>query len=176
MIVGFIMGMKYLHSREILHRDLKPGNLLLDERVHLKICDFAATRLLDCGCVANNQVNPYVAPEVLEGGAPSKKADVFAFGLIVYELLTGTSVFPKGATQAQILDLQRAGTRPEIPKTIGRPVAKLIERCWSKNPADRPNFDETYRILEDIWFPLFPDVSADAIEAYIKEMKELGVK
>jgi serine/threonine protein kinase len=171
-IVGVVLGMKYLHSKDIIHRDLKPGNILLDDKHRVRICDFGTAVFEDCGTTTAVCTFAYVAPETLEEAPPTKKVDVFGFGLIVYELLVGESVLPKDGNIIRISNLHKNGFRPEIPRSVSPPIRKLIESCWCVNPESRPTFDEIYRILEDAWFPFFNDVLPKVVNDYVWEIRQ----
>jgi hypothetical protein len=170
MIVGLVLGMKYLHSKNIIHRDLKPGNLLLDCDNRLRICDFGTAIFEDCGTTTGIGTLAYISPESLGDAPPTKKADVFAFGLILYEILFGESVFPKDANAARIYKLHKTETRPEIPEWISTPISELIKSCWSLNPELRPTFDDIYDQLERLRFAFFDDVLPEVVVEYILEL------
>jgi serine/threonine protein kinase len=150
-IIGIILGMRYIHSKDVIHRDLKPSNIFIDERGWVRIGDFGASKIGECGSTTTEVIGTatYMAPEMFDAGRPTKKVDIFAFGLILYEVLFGSSVFPKDATMMQIAKIHVLGTRPEIPNSINRHIRKLIERCWSVNPDQRPNFDEILMKLSE---------------------------
>lgn len=84
-------GMYYLHQRNIIHRDLKTANLLLDENSNVKIGDFGVARIMSqTGCMtAETGTYRWMAPEVIEHRPYDCKADVFSFGILLWELLTG---------------------------------------------------------------------------------------
>jgi serine/threonine protein kinase len=172
-IVGIVLGIQYLHSKNFIHRDLKPSNIFIDSECRIRIGDFGTTRMEDCGSSTTSTLGttPYVAPEVLDRAAPTKKVDVFAFGLTVYEILKGEGVFPKDITPMQLCRLYSKGFRPEIPPTIHRSVKKLIERCWNDDPDKRPSFDEIYEKLAANWFPFYKDTDMAAVERFIAEVK-----
>jgi serine/threonine protein kinase len=105
MIVGIILGMRYLHSQSIIHRDLKPENILLDRLSRIRIGDFGLAREDSYFFSKPGAGTPlYMAPEIiLLGQPPTTKVDVFAFGLILYEILVGRAVFPKSLPPAEII-------------------------------------------------------------------------
>ncbi|TVU51422.1 hypothetical protein EJB05_02853, partial [Eragrostis curvula] len=95
-IMGICSGLHYLHTkRDIAHMDLKPENILLDDNMVPKIADFGTSRFFDeneSRIITKNCVGSwgYMAPEYVNRGMISKKADIFSFGVIVLELLTGS--------------------------------------------------------------------------------------
>jgi serine/threonine protein kinase len=95
-ICGMVLGLRYIHFSGVLHRDLKPGNILLNEKRHPLIADFGSARFSsdDATPTAETGTICYAAPEqYLENAAPATKSDVFSFGLILYEILVGWPVF-----------------------------------------------------------------------------------
>ena len=97
-LIGISRGMKYLHDRNIIHRDLKPGNILLDDDFHPLITDFGLSKIFDFNN-SSNQSKPvgtiaYMAPELLEGKRYGRKADVYSFGILMYEVVTDDQAYP----------------------------------------------------------------------------------
>jgi serine/threonine protein kinase len=177
MIIGLVLGLKYLHSAGIIHRDLKPGNLLLDDGWRLHIADFGIARSEEWARSTDaSGTAPYLPPEVLKGNAPTKKADIFAFGLIVYELLTGTSAFPKNMTAYEVVAWHNKGIRPEIPNDVDRSIANVIEQCWSKEPELRPTIDEVLVAFQDLRFAFFPDVDCVACEQFVSDVMAESIR
>jgi tRNA A-37 threonylcarbamoyl transferase component Bud32 len=170
MIIGLVVGMQYLHSHNIIHRDLKPANLLIDEKYRLRICDFGTAVFEECGTTTGMGTLCYMAPESLEAAPPTKKVDVFAFGLILYELLVGESVFPKDVNPIRLAKLLTDNIRPEIPKSVAPVISRLIEKCWTTDPNSRPTFDEIYSELEGSWFPFFDNVPPKVLRDYLSEV------
>jgi serine/threonine protein kinase len=169
MIIGFVCGMKYMHSKGIIHRDLKPRNLLIDSEFRLRISGFDSA-VLDGSTTTGIYGGAYMAPEIFENAIPTKKVDVFVFGLILYELYVGESVFPENTGIPRLYKLHRERWRPEIPGYISEPIARLIRDCWSPEPESRPSFEEIYARLDGINFAFFDDVSPEVVRAYVSEI------
>jgi serine/threonine protein kinase len=171
-IVGVLHGMKYMHSKNMIHRDLKPSNLFLDDKCRVRIGDFGIARFEDCGSISVSVVGTpcYMAPEAARGDVPTKAFDIFSFGLILYELLTGESVFPKNRDLVRIAMMQAEGKRPEIPDWIHPMIAEVIKKCWSMNPAERPTFEEIYGELRQEWFPFYPKVAGSVLIEFSEEL------
>ena len=154
-IYGIASGMKYLHEHEIIHRDLKPANILLDCYLFPKIADFGLSK-------QNHEHGDSMTPESTLGikGTPkyiplesfttkkqTKSGDVYAFGLILYELLT-TEIPYKNLEDFQIYNELQNGHHPHFTHPIGEAYKNLIERCWSNDPEERPTFSEIIEELE----------------------------
>ncbi|BDA45207.1 probable serine/threonine-protein kinase SIS8 at C-terminar half [Coccomyxa sp. Obi] len=149
-------GMLYLHSRAepVLHRDLKSANLLVDKHWRVKVADFNLSRVMNASAVVSSvsATNPrWMAPEVLAGKSYDCAADVFSFGIILWELLTWHIPWEDlGPWQVVILVVDQ-GQRPELPadpaQLPGKPLRHistyldLMCHCWHQDPAQRPTFD-----------------------------------
>ncbi|KAE9039997.1 hypothetical protein PR002_g5184 [Phytophthora rubi] len=145
-------GMSYLHHFElpILHRDMKSPNLLVERDFSIKISDFGLSRVKaqiqtmtgNCGTVQ------WMAPEVLGNRKYTEKADVFSFGIVVWEIFTGQCPYD-GMTQIQVaLGVLNHDLRPPIPRSCPRFFARLIRSCWMREPSLRPSFSELVRTFE----------------------------
>jgi serine/threonine protein kinase len=172
-VVGIVLGMKYLHSKDIIHGNLKPSKLLIDAEYRVRICDFGSSRIESCGIVTVNAFGTpiYIAPETLEGEDFTKKVDVFAFGLILYELFVGESVFPLDAAPGRIVRLHIDNFRPEIPSHVSDVVRRVIELCWSKDAESRPSFDEIFDVFKEESFAFYDDVSPSVMMDFISEVE-----
>ena len=135
------------HRRGFIHRDLKPGNIVLTAAGIPKLLDFGIARLLQTehstGLTqtgASLGSLPYMAPEQLRGEKDDSRTDIYAFGALLYEMTTGRRPFEKDRPEALMFEIMHGSSRPvrslrpEAPPELDR----LIESCLSKDPALRP--------------------------------------
>ncbi|XP_059653902.1 serine/threonine-protein kinase STY46-like [Cornus florida] len=145
-------GMNYLHQNNIIHRDLKAANLLMDENELVKVADFGVARVKATSGVMTAETGTYrwMAPEVIEHKPYDHKADVFSFGIVLWELLTGKLPYEYLTPLQAAVGVVQKGLRPTIPKNTHPKLAELLERCWQQDPALRPDFTEILNILQQI--------------------------
>jgi serine/threonine-protein kinase len=135
-------GLGAIHDVGLLHRDLKPSNLLIDNKGQLKVTDFglAATGEVR-GYQAAAGTPGYVAPESIAGQESTVRSDIYAAGLVLFEMFTGTPAYKPGQGIDLIKEQQRKD--PPAPSTLApdiRPsVEKIILACLERDPADRPS-------------------------------------
>jgi serine/threonine-protein kinase len=129
------------HSAGLVHRDIKPGNLLITPDGRVKITDFGIARIADqVPLTATGQVMgtvQYLSPEQASGHPASPTTDIYSLGIVAYEALAGRRPFT-GESQVAIAMAQINETPPELPVTISEPVRNLVYSCIAKSPADRP--------------------------------------
>nr|XP_043615888.1 serine/threonine-protein kinase STY46-like [Erigeron canadensis] len=142
-------GMNYLHQNNIIHRDLKAANLLMDENDVVKVADFGVARVKAQTGVMTAETGTYrwMAPEVIEHKPYDLKADVFSFGIVLWELLTGKLPYEYLTPVQAAIGVVQKGLRPTIPKNTHPKLAELLGRCWQKDPNLRPDFTEIIDIL-----------------------------
>ncbi|KAL9231866.1 hypothetical protein vseg_007032 [Gypsophila vaccaria] len=145
-------GMNYLHQNNIIHRDLKAANLLMDENEVVKVGDFGVARVKAQSGVMTAETGTYrwMAPEVIEHKPYDHKADVFSFAIVLWELLTGKLPYEYLTPLQAAVGVVQKGLRPTIPKNCNPKLAELLEKCWQQDPALRPNFSEIIPILQQI--------------------------
>lgn len=159
-------GINYLHECKpdpVIHCDLKPKNILLDNGGQLKITGFGLVRLskiapnkakLQQAAAKVGPSNLYVAPEVYNDEIFDKSIDAFSFGLILYEMIEGAPPFHPKAPEEVSKMICREGLRPpfKLAKSKGYPtdLRELIEECWDREPVVRPSFLEVIVRLDKI--------------------------
>ncbi|GJR95282.1 serine/threonine-protein kinase STY46-like protein isoform X2 [Tanacetum coccineum] len=146
--------MNYLHQNNIIHRDLKAANLLMDENDVVKVADFGVARVKAQTGVMTAETGTYrwMAPEVIEHKPYDLKVDVFSFGIVLWELLTGKLPYEYLTPVQAAIGVVQKGLRPTIPKNTQPKLAELLGRCWHKDPSLRPDFTEIIDILKRITF------------------------
>ena len=124
-----------------MHRDIKPGNLLITPDGRVKITDFGIARIADqVPLTATGQVMgtvQYLSPEQASGHAASPTTDIYSLGIVAYEALAGRRPFT-GESQVAIAMAQINEAPPELPVTVAEPVRNLVYACIAKKPEDRP--------------------------------------
>ncbi|CAL9194872.1 unnamed protein product [Musa hybrid cultivar] len=151
-------GMNYLHQNNIIHRDLKAANLLMDENeashkdilLVVKVADFGVARVKAESGVMTAETGTYrwMAPEVIEHKPYDHKADVFSFAIVMWELLTAKLPYEYLTPLQAAVGVVQKGLRPTIPKNTHPKLAELLEKCWQQDPAVRPDFSEILETLQ----------------------------
>jgi len=153
MALDIARGMSYLHSLQppILHRDLKALNLLVDNSFNVKVADFGIARPRVDDTMTFCGTPKWTAPEVLRMNNYSEKADVFSFGVVLWEMMTAEEPYQDMPLMQVVVNVVRDGMRPPIPDShAASPYAALMRDCWSEEPSSRPSFDEICIRLEAI--------------------------
>ncbi|KAJ4748133.1 Protein kinase superfamily protein [Rhynchospora pubera] len=143
-------GMEYLHAQGVIHRDLKSHNLLLNDEMRVKVADFG-TSCLETQCRSskgNMGTYRWMAPEMIKEKPCTRKVDVYSFGVVLWELTTCLVPY-QGMTPVQAAyAVAEKNLRPPLSTTCSPILNNLIRRCWSANPAKRPEFSYVVSVLE----------------------------
>lgn len=156
--IGIAHGMIHIHSKNIIHRDLKAANILLDSRLFPKIADFGIARFEDsspAGMTAKIGTPNYMAPELITSKDYTNKVDVYAYAMILYEMAENQRPF-KGLKVNDIFQhVVQRDERPSFTRMTPAPLQKLIKRCWDRDPELRPSFDEIFEEFRSgrVYFP-----------------------
>ncbi|CAN6199811.1 unnamed protein product [Urochloa humidicola] len=142
------IGMEYLHSKDIIHFDLKCDNLLVNlndpSRPICKVADFGLSKVKQTTMVSGGMRGtlPWMAPEMLEmsSNMVSTKVDVYSFGIIMWEILTGQEPYAGMHHGGVIGGILSNTLRPPVPPTCDPQWRDLMEQCWSNEPEKRPTF------------------------------------
>ncbi|XP_039249459.2 uncharacterized protein LOC120327124 [Styela clava] len=161
-------GMEFLHSRKIIHCDLKAANVLLNQDVDVKICDFglAKMKLLTTrpssnpegrkgGKLNNNPAGTvsHVAPELLEvNKSPTRSSDVYSFGVFIWEILTDKIPYSGVRSGDVIINDVQKGKRPDlslVPSDSPDILVSTMKLAWQQDANIRPKFSDIYRLFQD---------------------------
>jgi serine/threonine protein kinase len=154
-------GMNYLHKSRppIIHRDLRPSNLLIDANGALKIADLYLAKIRPDAERRENDASSlmiqtslqgvyrYMAPEVFRREKYTESVDVYSYSMILYHMLMGR---PPWAGLSELDAITKAaidGERPLIPRDVDERLSTLMKRCWDENPRTRPSFEEIVTCL-----------------------------
>ena len=133
-------GLAAAHDKGVLHRDLKPANVMIDGRGRVRLADFGLAGAVDEGQTGLAGTPAYMAPEQFAGEPTSVASDIYALGLVLYEMFTGRAAFT-GTTVGDLARQHRDTTPTSLTQVVADvdpAVDRVIQRCLSKNPADRP--------------------------------------
>ena len=142
------------HLRGVVHRDVKPANLLITPDLRVKVTDFGIARPRDHEpLTATGQVMGtahYLAPELARGEVASPLSDVYALGIVAYECLAGRRPF-EGENQIAVATAQLMEQPPPLPTSLPVPIRRVVESALAKRPQDRPNGAQALAVLlEDL--------------------------
>ncbi|KAG8910262.1 hypothetical protein FRC01_006428, partial [Tulasnella sp. 417] len=151
-------GIRYLHEMNIIHGDIKGGNILIDHPERAVICDFGLSRMNDANTsmgLKGAGSSFWMSPEVWLGQSRTFKSDVYSFGMTIVEVLTGTPPFSHLAHAALMIAITVTHERPQkepMSSTEGRSykiIWNIAERCWSKDAPDRIPMNVAFKLLCD---------------------------
>jgi serine/threonine protein kinase len=141
-------ALEHLHNKGWVHRDIKPDNFLVDEENHIRLIDFNLTRKIKSGLskLFSNKMPvqgtySYMPPEQIRGLAVDERADIYSFGCMVYELITGKLPFT-GTSSSELLNKHLRAKPTNISvlnKNVHADFADLVHRMLAKEPKDRPD-------------------------------------
>src|ERR1039457_1318571 len=134
-------GLAAAHERGVIHRDLKPQNIMMNKRGEVVIMDFGLAAIADqlSGDEVRNGTPAYMAPEQLKGAEVTARSDIYALGLVLYEIFTGKKPFDAKNVR-QLLEMQESTHLPSMTSSaadIDPMVEKAIRRCLNPDPAKR---------------------------------------
>ncbi len=167
-------ALQYLHQRGIIHRDVKPGNVHVDEEWNAKLLDFGVARRDDSDLTLAGQIVgtlAYMGPEQMQGEKPSKALDIYAFGVLLFEMLALRLPYAGDTDQeiAAAILYKPPDLTPLHEYHVPEPVIAMIERCLAKKTEDRyPDFQPIISTLKSL-APADGVVEAPAPSTVIRE-------
>lgn len=190
-LISISHSMKYLNQRRIIHRDLKSANVLLDKDFNAYLADFGFSKRIKIGEDFNQSqycgTLIYMAPEIDQKMHYDYKVDVYAFGILMYEIVTGEDPYPELENknidiEEFIQKVKENNYRPKFDDMVKKSIKNLILSCLSNDPNERPSFDEifnklSYKIYEsgdenedNDYF--LPDVDEYEIEDHVEMLEK----
>ena len=142
------MGMAYLYSKGVEHRDLKALNVLLDGARRCKVTDFGLSKSESLATAATQATAggdakgtpAYMAPELLDSNTFTEETDLYAYALVIWEVLTGDIPW-RGLNPVQVaMQILTKQARPAVPEGAPADLIALMQRCWAHEPDARPTF------------------------------------
>ncbi|KAF8636498.1 hypothetical protein AX17_003313 [Amanita inopinata Kibby_2008] len=145
-------GLNYLHERDIIHRDIKGANILVDNKGGIKISDFGISKKVDTNLLGGNRMHRpslqgsvfWMAPEVVKQSGHTKKADIWSVGCLLVEMLTGEHPWAQ-LTQMQAIFKIGSSEKPSIPSDISAEAQDFLHRTFELNHEARPSASELLR-------------------------------
>ncbi|RIA97392.1 kinase-like domain-containing protein, partial [Glomus cerebriforme] len=143
-------GINEIHSKGLIHQDIHSGNILNTDFDNVKVTDLGLSKFV--GQLSNNNKKenkiygnlPYIAPEVFRRQHYTRKADIYAFGIIINEVFTGKRPFYNMLDDELnlIIDICKNNLRPKIHENTPKFLINLLNKCWDVEPSNRPTADE----------------------------------
>ncbi|XP_034410889.1 receptor-interacting serine/threonine-protein kinase 1 isoform X2 [Cyclopterus lumpus] len=190
-ILEILEGMVYLTEKQVIHKDIKPGNILVDKDFHIKIADLGLATCMTWSKLTREESRrrsrmgrsaevrgagtlSYMAPEHLESvHTPStEKSDVYSFAIVVWVVLAGKEPYANARSEEQISQCVRNGDRPVqnlIPDDTPIEMVQLMRKCWDHSPLQRPTFQEGY----DFFLPFYTEKLEPRVEEDLLDLREL---
>ncbi|KAF2072719.1 hypothetical protein CYY_005960 [Polysphondylium violaceum] len=144
-------GLSYLHSIDLIHRDIKASNILVDMNDNSKVGDFGLSRVVNSFNMTSNAGTPkWESPECLAGEAYTSAADVYSYGMTLVELITGDEPFPEIQTIVELFRVvYEKKLRPKLPSSTPHFLSSLVKDCLSHTPKKRPTITQIISRLHE---------------------------
>ena len=143
-------ALAYVHARGVIHRDVKPANVLLDEHNRPHLSDFGIATMIDSTQITHTGLMigtaAYLAPEQVRGHPVGPEADIYALGLVLLECLTGQREYPGQPMEAALARLHR---QPQVPQDLPAPMTAALQAMTANDPDQRPTAAEVLTWLRE---------------------------
>ena len=164
--IDIAKGMNFLHTTTppIIHRNLKTPNILISninekEPVLAKVTDFGLSQALASTTQGRAGANPvWLAPEILRNEEYTEKADVYSYGVVLWEIVSRKDFFGEIKNTSMIESKILKGERPPIPDNIPQIFKNVISGCWASESDDRPSFQQILDLFSDTFKQEHPDL------------------
>jgi serine/threonine protein kinase len=155
-IVGIVLGMRFVHSRHFVHRNLNPSHILIDNNMRIRLTGFSHSCCIESNDMMEDNCDfpEYRAQSLTGMNSCRYEADVYSFGVILREMCVWNSTLPHLA----------------IPHIIRPEVGSLICKCLSMKELERPSFDEIFKTLENLDFKITPNVVSSIVQKFVSDI------
>ncbi|EXX75398.1 kinase-like domain-containing protein [Rhizophagus irregularis DAOM 181602=DAOM 197198] len=172
-------NLQYIHNKGLIHQNFHCGNILSNFNNNAYITDLGLCQPANVKSPKNSNkkiygVLPYVAPEVLRGKEYTQASDIYAYGIIAYEICTGFPPYYDIAHDESLAMKICNGLRPKSNYRIPQLIFDIINRCWDADPLKRPNASELRYLIYDLWID--DDKANSVIYKQAKEADEINKK
>ncbi len=172
LLIELLQALTYLHRRAVLHRDLKPANVLVTEQGKVKVLDFGLSTTVEQAKGTVGTLS-YMAPEVLRNQPAERSSDLFAVGIIAYQLLTGRYPFDLRSPNHAVSSILHQA--PDFTTIENSHLASVVMTCLEKDPAARyGDADEVIQALSQAIDQLTPQESIAIRESYLQTAPFVG--
>ena len=150
-----LTGLSYLHGRDIIHRDIKGANVLVDNKGNIKISDFGISKRVEASALLQPQKNGghmhrpslqgsvfWMAPEVVKQTSYTRKADIWSLGCLIVEMFTGTHPYPNCSQLQAIFQIGNSSAKPNTPENAGPEGQAFLSKTFEIDHEKRPSADE----------------------------------
>ena len=174
-----VRALDYAHFRGIIHRDIKPANVMISHQGEIKLMDFGIARddnLRDLTETGTGLGTPsYMSPEQILGDRLDFRSDIFALGIVLYQMLTGRKPFVEDETRSVMQKIRLDAYTPprRINATVPRPLERILARCMEKMPTNR--YQSTQALIDDLMDFLAPRVETNHNARVVLYLRELGI-
>jgi mitogen-activated protein kinase kinase kinase len=163
-----LAGLAYLHGKNIIHRDIKGANVLVDNKGGIKISDFGISKKVEAGLLTSSAANHrpslqgsvfWMAPEVVKQTSYTLKADIWSLGCLIVEMFTGSHPYPDCSQLQAIFKIGTGGSAPSIPTKSTAEAKQFLGQTFELDYQKRPTADEL--LLSPFLLPLVGNGSSD---------------
>jgi Ras-related protein Rab-6A len=172
-LTGLVIGMKFIHSHGVIHRDLKPGNIVIDEHGWPQIGDLGSSRLASLDITLTRDVGTplYTAPEMYDECEYTSAIDVYSFSLIAYELLVGEYVFPPTISRLVLMKQSLGSHRPPLPELMHPRMKRILRLGWSSDASVRPSFETIFLDFESMNFDVTGQGNSSRLHDFVSHVR-----